>query len=62
MTDKTKGRTGWHQATSKTSKTKCNSTGLASRLKAVIITLALWGFLPMGFSTWLIRRLNLGGV
>ncbi len=58
MTANRKGRAGWHQATPKTSKSTCNSTGLAARIKAVIVTLALWGLLPVTVADWLI---NLGG-
>ena len=56
MTRKTKGRAGWHQATPKTSKSTCNCTGLASRLKAAIVNLALWGLLPMAVAEWIIHR------
>jgi hypothetical protein len=53
MTNNRKGRTGWHQATLKTSKSTSNSTGLAARIKAVIVTLALWGWLPVGLAHWI---------
>jgi len=56
MTRKTKGRAGWHQATSKTSKCASYFTVLASRMKALIVTLALWGWLPVGIADWLINR------
>jgi len=59
MTTNRKGRAGWHQATPKTSKRTCNSNGLAARIKAVIVTLALWGWLPVWLADWLI---NLGGL
>ena len=59
MTTNRKGRAGWHQATLKTSKRTCNFTGLAARIKAVIVTLALWGLLPVTVADWLI---NLGGL
>lgn len=59
MTINRKGRTGCNQATPKTSKSTCNSTGLAARIKAVIVTLALWGLLPVAVADWLI---NLGGL
>ena len=58
MTKNRKGRAGWHQATLKTSKRTRNFTGLAARIKAVIVTLALWGLLPVTVADWLI---NLGG-
>lgn len=41
-----------------TSKHARNFTGLAARIKAVIVTLALWGLLPVTVADWLI---NLGG-
>ena len=56
MTTKMKGRASWHQATPKTSKSTRNSTGLASRIKAVIVKLALWGLLPVGVADWIIQR------
>lgn len=59
MTRNRKGRAGWHQATLETSKRTCNSTGLAARIKGVIVTLALWGLLPVAAADWLI---NLGGL
>lgn len=55
MISKAKGRAGWHQATLKTTKSTCNSTGLASRIKGLIVTLALWGWLPVGLADWLIH-------
>lgn len=58
MTTNRKGRTGWHQATLKTSKHTRNFTGLAARVKGFIVTLALWGLLPVAVADWLI---NLGG-
>jgi hypothetical protein len=56
MTKNRKGRAGWHQATRKTSKSNCNSTGLVTRIKAVIVTLALWGLVPVAMADWLIHR------
>ncbi|MGB5830677.1 MAG: hypothetical protein WBG92_01625 [Thiohalocapsa sp.] len=56
MTRNRKGRAGWHQATLKTSKSTSNSTGLAARIKAVIVTLALWGLLPVAIADWINHR------
>ena len=53
MTNNRKGRTGWHQATLKTSKHTRNFTGLAARIKEVIVTLALWGWFPLGLARWI---------
>jgi hypothetical protein len=58
MTTNRKGRTGCNQATPKTSKSNSNSTGLTARIKAAIVTLALWGLLPVAVADWLI---HLGG-
>ncbi|MEJ1402429.1 MAG: hypothetical protein RPU73_00925 [Candidatus Sedimenticola sp. (ex Thyasira tokunagai)] len=58
MTRNRKGRAGCNQATLKTSKHTCNFTGLVARIKAAIVTLALWGLLPVTVADWLI---NLGG-
>lgn len=55
MARKTKGRAGGHQATPKTS-CKRNSTGLVARVKAVIVTLAVWGWFPIGLADWINRR------
>ncbi len=55
MTRNRKGRAGWHQATPKTSKSTCHFTGLTARIKAVIVTLALWGLLPVAVADWLIH-------
>lgn len=54
-----KGRDGCNQATLTTTKRTLNFTGLAARIKAVIVTLALWGLLPVAVADWLI---NLGGL
>ncbi len=56
MTRQTKVRTGWHQATPNTSESTCNSTGIASRIKAVIVTMALWGLIPVGMADWIIDQ------
>lgn len=53
MTQNKKGRPGWHQATPTTSKNYCNFTSIASRIKAVIIALALWGLLPVKVAEWI---------
>lgn len=58
MTRNRKGRAGWHQATPKTFKHTRNFTGLVARIKAAIVTLALWGLLPVSVADWLI---HLGG-
>jgi len=51
MTKKIKGRTGCHQAASfKTFENKHNYTNLSSRIKAVIVTLALWGWFPISLA------------
>ncbi|MEJ1388533.1 MAG: hypothetical protein RPU12_11550 [Candidatus Sedimenticola sp. (ex Thyasira tokunagai)] len=55
MTRKTKGRAGWHQAAPKTCKNSSNSTDLITCIKAVIVTLALWGLLPVTVADWIIH-------
>ncbi len=60
MTNKTKGRSGWHQATSNSSKFDSNFNRLQSRIKAVIITFAVWGLLPSNLAAWIIRHCHLG--
>ena len=54
MTRKTKGRAGGHQATPKTTY-KRNSTGIVSCVKAVIVTLAVWGWFPLGLASFINR-------
>lgn len=56
MTRKTKSRNGTNRAASNTTDSR-EST--ASRIKALIVDLALWGVIPFGLSVWLIRRLHL---
>lgn len=52
------GRAGGHQATPNTSQSTCNSTGIVSRVKAAIVTLAVWGWFPIGLA----ERINrMGG-
>lgn len=43
-------------ATLNTSKHTHNFTGLTARVKGFIVTLALWGWLPVGLADWLIHR------
>jgi len=56
MTTKRKSRNGANRAASNT--THLNNSN-ASRIKALIVNLALWGVIPFGLSMWLIRRLHL---
>ena len=51
-----KGRFGWYQATPKTSKHSLNCNELPARVKSFVITLALWGGLPLCLADWLIRQ------
>ena len=50
MTTYKKGRAGGHQATPKTSESTFNSTGIASRVKAAVVMLAVWGWFPLGLA------------
>jgi len=50
MNTNKKGRAGGHQATPKISESTCNSTGIASRVKAAVVTLAVWGWFPLGLA------------
>jgi len=56
MTTNRKGRSDWHQVTLKTSKSTFNSTGLGPCVKGCIVTLALWGWLPLGLTDQLTHR------
>ncbi len=53
MTRKNEGRADWHQATSNTSINTSNSTCLVPRFKALIVTLALWGWFPISLADWI---------
>jgi hypothetical protein len=33
-----------------TSESTCNSTGIVSRVKAAVVTLAVWGWFPLGLA------------
>jgi hypothetical protein len=59
MSAKTKSRDGANRAASNTADTR---NSIASRIKALIVNLALWGVIPFGLSVWLIRRLHLEAV
>jgi hypothetical protein len=58
MTEHRKGYAGSLQTTPKTSKHTRKFTGPAARIKAVLVTLAPWGLLPMAVADW---RMLLGG-
>ena len=56
MTNK-KGRAGWHQQTAfDTAFAKRHFTRLVSFLKALVMTLAVWGWLPMTMADWFIDQ------
>jgi len=50
MTTNRKGRAGCYQATPKTSKSTFKFTGFGPYVKGCIVTLALWGWLPVGWN------------
>lgn len=54
MTTYKKGRTGGHQATPNTYQSTFKFTGIVSRLKAATVTLAVWGWFPIGLA----QRIN----
>lgn len=55
MFNKTKGRDGGNRATHKTTTHK-HFNPIASRLKALIVYLAVWGLINPSLATWLIQR------
>lgn len=55
MTTKTKGRNGGDRAALKTTCVR-NHTSIRSRLKGLIVRLALWGILPVGLAQWLVQH------
>ncbi len=56
MTKRIQGRSGWHQATSSTTSFRVYFTSFIHFMKAAIIRLALWGWLPMCFANWISNR------
>jgi len=56
MTRETKDLTSWYQATQKTSKSTSNPPRLTARFKAAIVTLTLWGLVPVSMADWIIHR------
>ena len=53
MTTKTKSRCGANRAASNTTDIR---NSIATRIKALIVRLALWGVIPFGLSVWLIQH------
>ncbi len=47
MSRQTKGRAGWHQATSSTSNTQNHFTRFTPLIKAMIITMVMQGLFPI---------------
>jgi len=56
MTRNKKGRSDCHQATSNTTSLKAYFTSFIHFMEAVIIRLALWGWLPMCTADWISNR------
>jgi len=56
MPTKTKDRSGWHQAVSITAFITSNFTAISSHIKAAIITLAIWGWVPIGLAEWINKK------
>ena len=56
MNLKTTGRADCNQATPKTSICAFYFTALTARIKALIVTLALWGWLPVPLAYWITNR------
>jgi len=56
MNPNNKGRADCHQATPNTSNTKSYSTRFTEHLKTVVLTLAAWGWFPIGLAEWLTHK------
>jgi len=56
MTQKNRGRAGWHQATPKTSFIKMHFTRIISWIQICIVTLAVWGWIPRRVADWVLNR------
>lgn len=57
MTAKEKPAPGGNRAAGYGDASTCvNHTPIRSRLKAVIVSLAVWGLIPAALGTWLIQR------
>ncbi len=54
MTTNRKGRTDCNQATPNTSKINPYFNGFSTQTKGFIVTLALWGWLPVRLAEWLV--------
>ncbi len=55
MTTKSQARTLSESAAPKTTDTFTH-TDTSSRIKTLIVLLAVWGLMPAGFATWLTQR------
>ncbi len=51
-----RGRDRWNGATPKNSQRDANSSRARAAIKAGIVTMAVWGIIPVGLARWLIRR------
>ncbi len=58
MKQKTKGRTGWHQkaASNISSFIYAYFTGLFTHFKALIVTMAVWGLIPISWADCIHRE------
>lgn len=60
MTIKEKPAPGWHRETGyDTAFHDHNHSPIRTRIKAAIVSLAVWGLIPPGLATWLLRHLRL---
>ena len=55
MTRNRKGRAGGHQATLRTI-WKLDYIGIGPRVKCAILALGVWGWLPVGLVSWIVRH------
>ena len=57
MDTRKKPAPGWHRETGLTNASdSANDTPIRAQLKALVVTLAVWGLIPADFATWLIQR------
>ncbi|WP_186297652.1 hypothetical protein [Sedimenticola selenatireducens] len=55
MTNKIKGLAGWHQARPKIATYTAYFIRFGSRIKVAIVTLTLWGLIPIVVAEWAVR-------
>ena len=53
--ERAKGSAARHMTTQKRSTSEAEIANIADRVKVVVVTLALWGWFPVGLADWMNR-------